>query len=42
MTNIQLNAGELWELGGERHYFEQVRRIHRSHFHRHPGSDPIG
>lgn len=24
MINIQLNAGELWELGGERHYFEQA------------------
>ncbi|CAN7457733.1 hypothetical protein [Caulobacter sp. LjRoot300] len=24
MTNIQLNVGELWELGGERHYLDQV------------------
>lgn len=24
MTDIQLNAGELWELAGERHYLEQV------------------
>lgn len=24
MINIQLKTGELWELGGERHYFEQV------------------
>jgi hypothetical protein len=24
MTDIQLNAGELWDLAGERHYLEQV------------------
>ncbi|NWE53653.1 hypothetical protein [Brevundimonas sp. P7753] len=24
MTDIQLKAGELWELGGKRHYLEQV------------------
>lgn len=24
MINIQLNVGDLWELGGERHYFEQA------------------